>query len=38
MQPAHNTNFETTLNATINWQGESKENGRFLYSDRADRF
>jgi hypothetical protein len=36
MQPAHNTNFETTLTATINRQGASKENGRFIYSDRTN--
>jgi hypothetical protein len=30
LQPAHNTKFETTLFATINRQGASKENGVFF--------
>jgi hypothetical protein len=30
MQPAHNTKFETTLTATINWDGQVKKTGVFF--------
>jgi hypothetical protein len=33
LQPAHKTNFEIELFATINRLGANKENARFLYAD-----